>query len=345
MALYIDVSYLKQLSPRLPLFKQRGDFLWNCRCIICGDSSTKKNKTRGYFYKEKQNIMYKCHNCGVCMHFGTFLKDHDPSLYEQYTFERYAAGEGGRPNAHVASAEELFKGFAPVDLTPENWEDNILNASCRKVSTLPDDHEAKMYCVGRQIPKDKLHLLYAVEQIRDLTPVCPAKYTNALNYDEPRLVIPFHKENGKVVGVSLRALRGEARRYISVRFDEDAEMIFGLNRLDKTKPMTIVEGQFDSLFLDNSIACAGTSFGKIETMNLSKDLVTVVFDNQPRNKEVVGFVEKYIDLGYKVYIWPKHVQEKDINEMVLAGIDPVQLIAENTYQGLMAKLQFTEWRM
>lgn len=345
MSLYIDIAYLKQLGPRLPLFKQKSEFLWNCRCVLCGDSSVKKNKTRGYFYRQRQNLYYKCHNCGASLHFGSFLKDIDPNLYDQYHFERYVKGEGGRPNAHVANAEDLFEDFdTTVVLHPKDWEDDILNGVCQKVSDLPPDHEAVLYCKNRMIPESELYRLYFVPQIRDMIAISPEKYVKALSHDEPRLVIPFHKENGKIVGVTLRAIRGESLRYITVRFEEDSPLIFGLLHIDTTQPITVLEGQFDSLFIPNSIACGGTSFNKIETFNLPQDQLTIVFDNQPRNPEVCKIMKKYIDLGFKVVVWPREIQEKDVNEMVLAGRDPVEIIKANTYQGLMADVQFSEWR-
>ena len=280
------------------------------------------------------------------MHFGTFLKDVDPALYDQYYFERFAKGEGGRA-AHKAKPEELFADLEPqreLVLTPETWEDDLLRGVCQNLTDLPRDHEARVYCAKRMLPFKQLYRLWFVPHVKDMLAIAPEKYQKALSSDEPRLVIPFHKENGKIVGVTLRAIRGEALRYITVRFEEDADLTFGLNQLDTTQPITVLEGQFDSLFIPNSIACGGTSFGKIETMDLPKDQLTIVFDNQPRNAEVCKIMKKYVDLGFKVCIWPREIEEKDVNEMVQAGRDPVAIIRENTFQGLSAELQFSEWR-
>jgi hypothetical protein len=346
MSLYIDVTYLRQLSPRLPLFKQKGEYLWNCRCILCGDSSTKKTKTRGYFYRTRQDLFYKCHNCNASMHFGTFLKGVDPALYDEYYFERFLKGEGGR-KAHVAKAEDLFRDEEPMRelvVPPKDWEDDVLSGVCQKVSDLPEDHVARVYCAGRMIPSDQLYRLYYLPQTKDILSVAPEKYKDALNTTEPRLAIPFHKENGKIVGVTLRALGESSRRYINVVFEEDALLIFGLLHLDKTQPITVLEGQFDSLFVPNSIACGGTSFGKIESFGLPKEQLTIVFDNQPRNADVCKIMKKYIDKGFRVCVWPEEIEEKDVNEMVVAGRDPVQIIRDNTYQGIEAELQFSMWR-
>lgn len=334
------------MSSKLPGFKQKGPYLWNCRCILCGDSSTKKNKIRGYFYAQKQNLYYKCHNCGASLHFGTFLKGQDQVLYDAYVFERYAKGEGGRANAHAKPDEELFGslGLSPeLVLTPKEWVDDKLEGVCQRLDTLPDDHEAVQYCLNRSIPREQFFRLFAIPHTKDIVKLAP-QYAESLTTEEPRLVIPFHKENGKIVGVSLRAIRGESKRYIMVRFEEEVAFVFGLNLLNTSLPIVVLEGQFDSLFIPNSIACGGTSFGKVETFGLPKEKVTIVFDNQPRNAEVMKIMNKYIDLGYAVCIWPSDIGQKDVNEMVIAGLDAHNIILENTFQGLMAMAKFSEWR-
>ena len=74
MSLFVDLKYLKLICNRLPLFKQKNEKVFNCRCIICGDSTKKKTKARGYFYEVKNDLLYRCFNCDASMQFGTFLK-------------------------------------------------------------------------------------------------------------------------------------------------------------------------------------------------------------------------------------------------------------------------------
>lgn len=335
MSYFIDTKYLNMVSHKLPLFAKKKVDLWNCRCIICGDSKTNKKKARGYFYRQKNDLYYKCHNCDASQHFGTFLKNLDAHTYQQYVFERYAKGENG-PKAHK-SAEEFMKFEAPVFK-----ERNPLDDIAERLDTLPSDHEVIQYCQSRHIPVDKYSQLYYISSVKDIQKIAP-QYTS-IKTEEPRLLLPFYNETGELTGVTMRGIRGESLRYIMIKIQEDAPLIFGISNIDKTRPITIVEGPIDSLFLENSLACAGTGFGKIETLDLPKDKVTIVFDNQPRNSEVCRLVEKYIKLDYKVVVWPCGFQEKDINEFVENGKDVQQLIRKNTFQGLMAQLKFTEWR-
>ena len=69
-----------------------------------------------------------------------------------------------------------------------------------------------------------------------------------------------------------------------------------------------------------------------------------VFDNEPRNREIVNRISKVIDRGDKVVIWPTGIKEKDINDMFLAGHDVQSLVDCNVYRGLEATLKFNTWK-
>lgn len=336
MSYFIDLKYLNQIGYRLPLFAKKKTDLWNCRCVICGDSSTNKKKARGYFYRMKNDMMYKCHNCAASQHFGTFLENFDPNMYKQYVFERYSSGENG-PKAHKNPDEFL------MDFVPKFKEKDILEQVAQRLDTLPVDNEAVAYCQKRKIPIDRFKELYYIPHVKDIVKIAP-EYHN-IQTEEPRLLIPFYNEQGILTGVTMRALRGESLRYIMIKMTSKEEpLLFGMQNIDTTRDIYVVEGALDSLFLENAIACNGTSFGKLETLHLPKEKITVVIDNQPRNTEVCKLVEKYVKLNYKVCIWPLGIVEKDINDMVRKGKKVTQIIRENTYKGLLAQLKFTEWR-
>ena len=170
------------------------------------------------------------------------------------------------------------------------------------------------------------------------------KYKESIQGEEPRLVLPFYDNNNQLSGVTCRALRGEALRYITIKVKDGVPLLFGIDSVNKSKPIYVVEGPIDSLFLDNAIAVGGTSFGKLNETGLDKDKLIVVFDNQPRNKEVCKLIEKNIEVGYNVVLWPQTISEKDINEMVLSGLDVQSVVESNTYSGLEATLKFTTWK-
>ena len=69
-----------------------------------------------------------------------------------------------------------------------------------------------------------------------------------------------------------------------------------------------------------------------------------VYDNEPRNREIVNRIESTIARGDKVVIWPSGIDDKDINDMFNSGLDPQSMIESNVYQGLEAKLKLNNWK-
>ncbi len=336
MSLFLDQKYISLISNRLPLFKKKDDYLYNCRCIICGDSSKNKRKARGYFFKFKSELRYKCHNCDASLSFGNFLKNLDPALHSQYTFEKYTEGNTVRLTPTVPELifeEPVFKSF----------NEKLLDSILIRLDTLPEDNEAVRFCIDRNIPKNKYDKIYFIDSIKNIVQLNDV-YKEFIRTEEPRLVLPFFDDNGQLSGVTCRALRGETLRYITIKIKDNTPLLFGIKDINKKEPVYVVEGPIDSLFLDNSIAVTGTSFSKINSLGISFDKLVIVVDNQPRNREVCKVIEKNIDQGYNVVIWPQMIGEKDINEMVTAGRDIKSIIKKNTFQGLTAKAKFMAWR-
>lgn len=336
MSLYLDQKYLSLISNRLPLFKRKDDNLYNCRCILCGDSLKNKRKARGYFFSYKNELRYKCHNCDASMAFSSFLKNLDSLLFSQYSLEKYSEG---RPIS-ISNSNIAFEFTEPKF---KNQEEKLLDKLLDSLDKLPEDNEAVQYCMNRKIPYEKFNQLYYIQNIKDIVQLND-KYKESIQGEESRLVLPFYDNNGQLSGVTCRALHGEALRYITVKIKENTPLIFGLDNVDRSKPLFVVEGPIDSLFINNSIAVAGVSFNKMDTLGLDKDKLVLVIDNQPRNKDVCRVIDSCITKGYNVVIWPQHIEAKDINEMVLAGLDVNSIVNNNVFSGLTAKAKFIAWK-
>ena len=128
---------------------------------------------------------------------------------------------------------------------------------------------------------------------------------------------------------------------MTIMLDEDRTKIYGLNRVDFNKTVYITEGPFDSLYIDNAIAMAGAD---VEWSLLNGKEAVFVYDNEPRNKQIIDRISKAIDKGFEVVIWPTNLEEKDINDMFLAGHDVQSLVEFNTYTGLEAQVKLSEWK-
>lgn len=123
--------------------------------------------------------------------------------------------------------------------------------------------------------------------------------------------------------------------------DENSPKIYGLDDVDKNKNVYVLEGPFDSTFIKNSIAMCGAD---VDLGPLNWRNIVYVYDNEPRNREIVSRIEKRINNGDKVVIWPDNITEKDINAMVLAGHNVQSIVESNTHQNLESKLKFNYWK-
>jgi hypothetical protein len=130
-------------------------------------------------------------------------------------------------------------------------------------------------------------------------------------------------------------------RYITIMLDESKTKIFGLNRVDFNKTVYITEGPFDSLYIDNALAMAGAD---VDWELLRDKEVVFVYDNEQRNKEIVKRMENVISKGYEIVIWPENLDDKDLNDMYIAGHDVQSLVEFNTYSGLEAHVKLSEWK-
>ena len=327
---YIDTKYLNIISPYLQQFKKKADNLWNFRCPYCGDSQKSRTKARGFVFRKKNDLFFKCHNCGVGASLGNLIKTVDSKTYKDYIFERYKKGVETR-----SSPQPEFKFNAPV------FSKKSILKNLKTIQALPKEHPARRIIEKRRLPHESLSDLYLCENFFKFTnSIIKGKFPS-LDGDHPRLLIPFRDESGEVFAYQGRAFGNEQPKYITIKIDEEREKIFGLDKVDKSKPILVVEGPLDSLFLDNCIAVAGASFSNIEG-----DL-TIIYDNEPRNKEINKQIEKTINQGKSVCLWPDNIKCKDINDMIIAGYTKEQvqeIITNNTFSGASAKLRFAEWR-
>ena len=325
---YIDTEYIQLVSSRLVLFTRKKADLYNFRCPYCGDSQKRKNKARGYLFKVKNDFVYKCHNCGVGRTFSNFLKDQDTHLHDRYVMEKFKNGRTGKgttiPNPKFEFKEPKFV-KRDTDL--------------QKISDLNISHPARVYLEQRGI-KD-LSYFYYCPKFKAWTNEKKKVFDN-LKQDSERIIIPFKDREGNLFGYQGRSLAPKAKlRYITIMLDEEQPKIFGLDKVNNNKPIHIVEGPFDSTFLENSVAMAGSD-ADVRTLGWSNYIW--VFDNEPRNREIVNRISKTIDRGDQIVIWPNHISEKDLNDMVLAGHDVQSIVKSNTYVGLEAKLKFNTWK-
>jgi len=270
----------------------------------------------------KNNTNFKCHNCGSSLSLNNFLKKIDTTLYKQYTLEKFKEGHTGK-NFVVDSPKLEFK--KPV---------------FKKKLDLPKASEndfARDYLIKRKLDPDEF---YYADKFMEWTNTQKQMFDRIVK-DEPRIVIPLYDEFKTLIGFQGRALTASFTKYITIMLDDDAPKIYGLDEIDKSEPIYIVEGPFDSTFVENAVAMCGSD---VDIRSFGWSDYIWVLDNEPRNREITNRIAKLIDRGEKVVIWPSNIVEKDINDMVLTGLNVMDVLKSNIHSGLEAKIKFNNWK-
>jgi transcription elongation factor Elf1 len=329
MSSYIDLKYISNLKSRLGGFKQKNDYLFNFRCPHCGDSKKSKIKTRAYLYRVKNDMFFKCHNCGMGQNLSNFIKFVDPNMYSEYLLERYKKGAPATPKPQFD--------FKPA------FEDRTILDDLKSIKQLDDEHPAKQYVLKRKIPSEFFDKLFFASKFGAL--VNKVKPNTFGSKDHPRLVIPFYDTTGKLFAFQGRAFGNEQPKYLTVKLDENKQKVYGLERINFQRQVYITEGPIDSLFVDNCLAAAGADL--ILKNKIKNEEVTYIFDNEPRNKEIVKRMYDVVEKDYNLVVWPDGMRHKDINDMIVAGLTKTEvydILNRNTYSKLSALTKLNEYK-
>jgi len=332
---HVDMKYAGILSTRLERFsiKSYSPYKANCRCPICGDSQKSRTKARGWILDKSNKAFYYCHNCGASLPFWKFLRSVDQSLYNEYVIDSKIERDilDKKPvkplDKLVQKKPDFLKGTSPLK-------------KIKKISQLRPDHPVRKYIQNRKIPVNQHYKLYYAPKFNSwVNSMLPDKLTAR---EEPRLVLPLIDEKGNMFGFQGRAFDPKSLRYITIMLDEEKPKIFGLNEVDFDQRYYIVEGPIDSLFIRNCVAMAGADGNSKGLQNL--DNAIYIFDNEPRNLEIVKRMERVLSRGHSIVIWPEQLTNNDVNDMIVAGHDPQKIIDNNIYKGLEGELHLKSWR-
>lgn len=340
---YTDLDWMHRLSFRLDRFKSASasSNVFNCRCPVCGDSQKSAKKARFYFYTKNHNLNVICHNCGYSHSFWTFMKEVFPNEFDEYKRDQLKTrlDDLGGTSKHRKKPTLNNQSPDPVETPVSDSRKNL--AGVQPLSALSDTHAAVKYMRGRGLKQNQIDRLLWSEDFRVTAESISHEPLSDNFPNEPRIVIPFYSDDGEIEMIQGRSLSSKGLRYLSIKTDPNVDKIYGKYEVDRSKTVYCVEGPLDSLFVDNCLATCDANL-------LRADADVFIFDNQPRSKEIVALIEKTIEKGKKIVIWPTSPDTKeDINDIILRGVTQTQLmkiIRDNTFSGPKAKLAFMKWR-
>ena len=329
----VQKEFIQRLSYNLRNFKWKQNGA-NFSCPICGDSKKNPTKARGYLFEKKNLFQFFCHNCSFSSNFSFFLKNVNPALHSEYVKELFVEKkkEGNFRRREKPLIAEVKKELANSAIPAPTIE------------SLPDNHITKCYVKRRKLPQRYFEKLHYVSKFGDWI----RKHYNPdyRGENDERIIIPFYNGQKELVAFQGRSICGNTKlRYVTFKVQENAPKIFNFDEVQVNKKIYLVEGPFDSMFLPNSMAAAGSDVTKLLD-RLDYDIVFVP-DREPRNYEIVKKVANMIDRKYKVALLPDSMPGKDINEYILNGFSIQQvtsMIDRFTFEGLQASFQLKMWK-
>lgn len=321
-----DRKFVALLGMYLDRFKEIGPDTWNFRCPVCGDSKENPNRARGYVYSKGNRLVFHCHNCGH--HSGVYglLQHTNSQLAGEYAIENF-----------VNKYEPVkFEYHMPTQIIPVPTQNDI---NLPSIASLPSTHPAVEYMNSRKIPASKFDELYYADDFKDFVSK-KSPITDKVKVSDSRIVIPIRNRQHKLIGFQGNLIPPQTGpRYYSIRLIQE-DLIYGLDKVDESEQVYVVEGTYDSMFIPNAVAAMTSA---LERVNIHD--AVYVWDNEPYNPEIIQFMKKAIFHDRKIVIWPTSPTSKeDINSMVLNGVDPLKVIRDNTFQGPRAVLEFDKWR-
>lgn len=327
--IWLEEKYINFLGPQLKFFKRVRERVYNFRCPLCGDSDQNESKTRGYIYHKPKlgdHFNYRCHNCGAGFHFKNFLRLISPTLYDEYILEK------------IRDRQEYIPSKTIVEEPKTREKIDIFSV----LESTTGDNPGREYLLNRKILPDQLNRFYYTENFSEVVKLIdPVMAENSPQDD--RIIIPFFNKDGEMTHLQGRAMGKSKMRYLTITIEEDAPKVFGLERINWNKNnIFVVEGPFDATFVPNCIAMGGSDM----SIDIDRNLI-YIFDNEPRNREIVKRIKKIIELGKSICLFSDIFKGKDINNMIENGhsrIEILRYINNNTLSGLKAMTKFTEWK-
>lgn len=318
-----SLKNFKQLKPDLYIFSHS-----------CEDTTKSRVKARAYLYRRAESIMMKCHHCGASMRLGTFLSTVSSFLSDEYKLEHYKEKSSKSPINHTAPAKV-------IETAPELLDDVLIGL--KSLDKLASSHPAVLYSKRRKIPMQHWKDIFFAPKFNQFAAKINERFKHlAAEKEHPRLLFPYFTPHGKVFAVSGRAFGKEEPKYIILTIDSEQEKIYGTWKIDPSKTIYVVEGQIDSLCVDNAVAVGHADYTSGFLEKIKTNAVIIPDNDYVRNKEVANSLRKAIKAGYRVSMFPDTYKFKDLNDAMKAGYSSEELetiINQNVKQGIEAEFE------
>lgn len=295
----------------------------NFRCNVCGDGEKKSNK-RGHLRLCKSEKTYenfwsfKCFNEGCRAHDKSWsaenwLKFTSPYLYKDYVKEVFGVI---KPDPNIEKKKEQRR---------KQQENFIIEKDKKRKISLRKEQNAVQYflpIMSKSIKHRKLldNAISLCTSRKIPESVWKKWFVSTNGIYKDRMIIPFYDKNDNIYYYQARDLVGNNPKYLN-RIQNKDESLYNIHNIEKDKPVILLEGVIDSLYIHNSMAMLGLSFSPYVSDLLNTIDAHYLLDNDKAGKSKS---KKFLLEGKSVFLWDKWKYNdcKDINEIVVKyGVD------------------------
>jgi transcription elongation factor Elf1 len=301
------------------------------KCPFCNDKKARATIIKGYEHGE----VFTCRNCGIAVPKHVYLKeigqesnfifsvkDIEPKI-DKYKNKDILdeLKEKGKFDFKKSKPELVSRQiFDKIQYEPIKYDKRQLKIIKSYVERL--DYDSEMYLASREIPKDKWHMFGVSYDFMEM-------YYKVNNIDKvslyknKRLIIKFIDDKGEIFALKGRSFEKDAKiRYLTINNklvetdDNTKQPIFGLFNIKLDETVYILEGELDSLFVDNAFALGSVhKWELVKKFNIPKDKIVFLLDNDSDGKNISS---KALFEGYKVFSWKvlERTLKYDISEII-----------------------------
>lgn len=345
----INVKYWELAhSPAELGLKTHGDYA--CHCDICGDGRRASSKRLHLFTKYNfDGDAIKCFNCNWTGNMWSYLQEYHPALYNQYKREK--ASESFNEILTIKKLKEdsvnevelpgtvtldfgpspegakgtLLTSLEEVELTPQVPTPQLVTPlDLPKLSNFPD---AVTYLNNRGITPKEEWLYCTGKVIFDKKPLSLQDY----------IIIPLTWPNGQWYGFQALAWKRKDFRVVLLS-QNTGWKVWNWDKINKEEPVYIFESIYDAMSsgYENVIAQLGANLEQDRIDELKKPIFCL--DNQNVDEASARESMKYLEKGYKVFLWPKGSENfKDTNDLRKRKVNYVliqKMIENNIFTGM-----------
>lgn len=310
------------------------------------------------FILDKDTLIFICNSCCNKLSLEEYLEENHPDLHEYYIKDTKQMS--GIPEYPFIIKNDTVN---EINHTPFDSLDKVSDLPVSHPAKefvdkrkIPMDWQNSIYYVDNVYEWAKKYMPIKYEKSKNAevnTEWKNVKYDRSYNnkeqvrfwYDElyhisnlkkhegatqlQSIVIPLCDKDNNCVGAVCRNILPEEKhlRFMRVNWVDGASYMFGLEKIDMSKTIYVMEGHIDKMFVPNSVSIGGIHFGLVwqRIIDIPFDKAVIVLDNEPDDNYTQVMYQAAIKSGYKIFIWPKHLLHKDINELALDGYTSEQI--------------------